>query len=69
MPEAVSLFESVQLADGFMVVGGYELDTGHSAFVTQTIDSNYTWRANMEGLTNSRAYTAAVTVPDDFLSC
>jgi len=70
MPESVSRFESVQLDDGFMVVGGLNGDDQRSSFITQTMDSNYNWNVNLEGLSDeSRTYSSSVNVPNDFLNC
>jgi len=69
MPEELYRLTSVQLDDGFMIVGGIDTDYESSSQSVHTIDSNYNWSSNREGLSGTLDYTAGVKIPDEFLNC
>jgi len=66
LPLDISLVASVQLEDGFMMLGGMDEDREDVGSVI-AINSNYEWLTNVNGWVSGR-YIAGVKVPDDFLN-
>jgi len=69
LPEELYQLTSVQLDDGFMVIGGVDGKDLVSRNSVHTIDSNYNWISNKNGFELGRDYIIGVKVPNDFLNC
>jgi len=70
MPRKLRALGSVQLDDGFMIIGGFDDSITKGSYVSQTIDNNYNWNVNPNAFDfDARYFVEGVRIPDDFLAC
>jgi len=68
LPKNLEFLTSVQLEDGFMVLGGQDNERKAAADVF-FIDSRYEWLEIEGGLQEARYLPIGVAVPDEFFNC